>query len=200
MVRIFLVLPLMLALMLLGGCERQSVTPTRVPHEITAVTQPFLQAVRRGDQRTAEKYVVPGFIDDSNVQFKDMSAILKKSPPLVPAIHLKQMDSSYVTYAAQDGPRWITAEIRVARVDGKSVVEYWDVTAATQPPEMLRHAQDMRQYMRYAMIGAALSALAGLALLIWLVRNRTHIISPNAVVETRRVASTVRDSVEAPSP
>jgi len=199
MARIFLVLPLMLASMLLGGCERQSVTPTRVPNEITAVTQPFLQAVRRGDQRSAEKYLAPGFIDDSNVQFKDMSAILKKSPPMVPAIHLKQMDSSYVTYAAQDGPRWITAEIRVARVGGKSVVEYWDVTAANQPPEMLQHAQDMRLYMRYAK-GAALSALTGLALLIWLVRNRTHIISPNAVVETRRVASTVRDSKQAPSP
>nr|WP_315457248.1 hypothetical protein [uncultured Sphingorhabdus sp.] len=77
MVRIFLFLPLMLALMLLGGCEQQSVMPTRVPDEITAVTQPFLQAVRRGDQKAAEKYVAPGFIDDSGVQFREMSAILK---------------------------------------------------------------------------------------------------------------------------
>lgn len=200
MARIFLVLPFALMTLLLGGCERQSLTPTRVPNEIMSVTQTFLQAVRRGDQRTAEKHLASGFIDDSRVQFKDMSAILKKAPPMVPAIYLKQMDSSYVTYAAQDGLRWITAEVRVARVGDKSVVEYWDVIAANQPPEMLQHAQDMRFYMRYAMIGAALSALAGLALLIWLVRNRTHIISPNAVVETRRVASTVRGSVETPAP
>lgn len=193
MARIFLVLPMALVALLLAGCEPQSLTPTRLPTEVEAVTQPFLQAVRRGDQKTAEKYIAAGFIDDSGVQFKDMSAILKKAPPLVPAMHLKQMDSSYVTYAAQDGPRWITAEIRVARVGGKSVVEYWDVTAAKQPPEMLKHAQDMRRYTRYAMIGAAFSALAGLVLLIWLARNRTHIISPPAVVETRPVASTVRD-------
>lgn len=194
MVRIFLFLPLMLASMLLGGCEQQSVMPTRVPDEITAVTQPFLQAVRRGDQQAAEKYIAPGFIDDSGVQFKEMSAVLKKAPPLVPAIHLRQTDSSYVTYAAQDGQRWITAELRVGRVAGKSVIQYWDVAAAKQPPEMLKHAQDMRVYMRYGLLGALLSALAGIALLVWLVRNRTHIISPDAVADTRPVASTVRDS------
>ena len=194
MVRIFLFLPLMLALMLLGGCEQQSVMPTRVPDEITAVTQPFLQAVRRGDQKAAEKYVAPGFIDDSGVQFREMSAILKKSPPLVPAIYLKQKNGTYVTYAAQDGNSWVTSEMRITRINRNVVIEYWDVTAAKQPPEMLKHAQDMRVYMRYGLLGALLSALAGIALLVWLVRNRTHIISPDAVADTRPVASTVRDS------
>jgi len=37
-------------------------------------------------------------------------------------------------------------------------------------------------------------ALAGLAALIWLVRNRTHLVAPEPVNETRRVAATVRDS------
>lgn len=194
MVRIFLFLPLMLASMLLGGCEQQSVMPTRVPDEITAVTQPFLQAVRRGDQQAAEKYIAPGFIDDSGVQFREMSAILKKSPPLVPAIYLKQKNGTYVTYAAQDGNSWVTSEMRITRINRNVVIEYWDVTAAKQPPEMLKHAQDMRVYMRYGLLGALLSALAGIALLVWLVRNRTHIISPDAVADTRPVASTVRDS------
>lgn len=194
MVRIFLFLPLMLASMLLGGCEQQSVMPTRVPDEITAVTQPFLQAVRRGDQQAAEKYIAPGFIDDSGVQFREMSAILKKSPPLVPAIYLKQKNGTYVTYAAQDGNSWVTSEMRITRINRNVVIEYWDVTAAKQPPEMLKHAQDMRVYMRYGLLGALLSALAGIALLVWLVRNRTHIISPDAVADTRPIASTVRDS------
>lgn len=194
MVRIFLFLPLALCTLLLTGCESQPVTPTHLPDEITAVTQPFLQAVRRGDRQAAEKYIAPGFMDDSEVQFQEMSAILKKAPPLVPAIHLKQQNGSYVTYAAQDGQSWVTSEMRVTRINRNVVIEYWDVTSAKQPPEMLKHAQDMRRYTRYIMLGGALSALAGLALLIWLVRNRTHIISPPTVVETRPVASTVRDS------
>ncbi|WP_397576827.1 hypothetical protein [Sphingorhabdus sp.] len=37
-------------------------------------------------------------------------------------------------------------------------------------------------------------ALAGLALLIWVVPNRTHIIAPEATIETRRVAATVRNT------
>ena len=194
MVRIFLFLPLALCTLLLTGCESQPVTPTHLPDEITAVTQPFLQAVRRGDQQAAEKYIAPGFIDDSGVQFREMSAILKKSPPLVPAIYLKQKNGSYVTYAAQDGKSWITSEMRITRINRNVVIEYWDVAAAKQPPEMLKHAQDMRMYMRYGLLGALLSALAGIALLIWLVRNRTHIISPDAVADTRPVASTVRDA------
>lgn len=194
MARIFLMGPAILLIMLLTGCERQSVMPTPLPKGIAAVTQPFLQAVRRGDQKAAEKYVAPGFIDDSGVQFQEMSAILKKSPPLVPAINLRQKNGAYITYAAHDGASWITSEIRVTQSNRKVVIEYWDVTTAKQPPEMLKHAQDMRMYLLYASIAAALSALVGIALLIWLVRNRTHIISPDAVVETRAVASTVRDT------
>lgn len=194
MVRIFLFLPFALCALLLTGCEGQPVTPANVPDEITAVTQPFLQAVRRGDQKAAEKYIAPGFIDDSGVQFREMSAILKKSPPLVPAIYLKQKNGSYVTYAAQDGKSWVTSEMRITRINRNVVIEYWDVAAAKQPPEMLKHAQDMRMYMRYGLLGALLSALAGIALLIWLVRNRTHIISPDALADTRPVASTVRDA------
>nr|WP_315457249.1 hypothetical protein [uncultured Sphingorhabdus sp.] len=107
---------------------------------------------------------------------------------------MKQKNGTYVTYAAQDGNSWVTSEMRITRINRNVVIEYWDVTAAKQPPEMLKHAQDMRVYMRYGLLGALLSALAGIALLVWLVRNRTHIISPDAVADTRPVASTVRDS------
>ena len=44
------------------------------------------------------------------------------------------------------------------------------------------------------MAGLAVSALLGLALLIWIVKRRTHIIAPDLVQETRRVAATVRDA------
>ncbi|MFN3452296.1 MAG: hypothetical protein ACK4ZE_09070, partial [Sphingorhabdus sp.] len=76
----------------------------------------------------------------------------------------------------------------------KPMIEYWDVTAADKAPELVTHAQDMKRYNNYALMALAVAALAGLALLIWLVRNRTHIIAPEAAIETRRVAATVRNT------
>jgi hypothetical protein len=50
----------------------------------------------------------------------------------------------------------------------------------------------MKRFTSYALMAVAFAALAGLASLIWMVRNRTHIIAPEATIETRRVAATVR--------
>jgi hypothetical protein len=52
----------------------------------------------------------------------------------------------------------------------------------------------MKRFTSYALMAVAFAALAGLASLIWMVRNRTHIISPEATIETRRVAATVRNT------
>ena len=52
----------------------------------------------------------------------------------------------------------------------------------------------MKRYTSYALMAVAFAALAGLASLIWLVRNRAHIIAPEPAIETRRVAATVRNT------
>lgn len=193
---------LLLALFALSACERQSVNEVKLPDDVAAVTTPFLAAVERGDSRAAEKFVADGFVDDSRVQFADMSALLKKSPDLVPAIYQPKpgmlgpnRDEVLLTFAAKDGSKWITSEMRLYRPEkGKFKIEYWDVNAATEPPELLKHAQDMQNFMSWFMAGLALMATLGLALLIWVVKRRTHIIAPEPVVETRRVAATVRDA------
>jgi hypothetical protein len=196
--RIFLSLSVLVGL---AGCDRQTVPPTVLPEDVAAVTTPFLEAVRRGDQAAAEKFVAKGFVDDSRVQFAEMSALLRESPPLVPAIH-QPLDSRSepgtdlvkVTYAQRNGSKWVTSELDLLRQSkGRYRVQYWDVNSATQPPELLKHAIEMRQLFLWGMAGTAFFALLGLALLIWLVKRRTHIIAPEPVVETRRVATTVRD-------
>ena len=73
-------------------------------------------------------------------------------------------------------------------------IEYWDVNAAAKPPELLAHAAQMQNFMGWFMGGMAVMALLGLALLIWVVKRRTHIIAPEPVVEKRRVAATVWDA------
>ena len=198
MSRIFL----LFALFALSACNRQPVNPVELPDDVSALTTPFLAAVKRGDQAAAEKFLSDGFIDDSRVQFAEMSALLKKSTALVPAIYqpkaeLLGPDKNEVnlTFAAKDGKQWISSEIRMYRPEGgKFEIEYWDVNAAEKPPELLAHAAQMKTFTGWFMGGLAAMALLGLALLIWVVKRRTHIIAPDPVLETRRVASTVRDT------
>jgi hypothetical protein len=198
MVRIFL----LFALFALSACERQPVNEVKLPDDVAAVTTPFLAAVKRGDQGAAEMFVSEGFVDDSRLQFAEMSALLKKSPPLISAIYQPKpgmlgpnKDEVNLTFAAKDGKQWVSSEIRLYRPEnGKFEIEYWDVNAAEKPPELLAHAQQMQNFMGWFMAGMAVMALAGLALLIWVVKRRTHIIAPEPVIETRRVAATVRDA------
>jgi hypothetical protein len=193
MSRIFLLFVMSMVALGLSACNRSTDTRPPLPEEIAAVVKPFYEAVRRGDQKTAEKYVAPGFIDDSRVQFAEMSRILKGAPRLAPAIQQHQRSGAYLTFAAQHGKIWVISEVRVVRYRNKPMIEYWDVTTTEKAPEIVTHTQDMQRYTSYALMAVAFAALAGLALLIWVVRNRTHIIAPEATIETRRVAATVRN-------
>ena len=193
MSRIFLLFIMSIAALGLSACNRSTNAHPPLPEEITAVVKPFYEAVRRGDQKAAEKYVAPGFIDDSRVQFAEMSRILKDAPRLAPAIQQRQGSGAYLTFAAQHGKIWVISEVRVVRYRNKPMIEYWDVTTTDKEPEIVTHAQEMKRYTSYALMAVAFAALAGLALLIWVVRNRTHILAPEAAVETRRVATTVRN-------
>jgi hypothetical protein len=198
MSRIFLVLALIWGL---SACNRQPVNEVALPDDVAAVTTPFLAAVKRGDQAAAEKFIAPTFVDDSKLQFGEMSELLETSPALKPAIFRQKpgtiiADENEVSiiFAAKDGKRWISSEIRLYRPEnGTFEIEYWDINAAEKPPELLAHAQQMQNFMGWFMGGMAVMALAGLALLIWAVKRRTHIIAPEPIVETRRVAATVRD-------
>ena len=194
MSRIFLLFVMSIAAFSLSACNRSTNAHPPLPEEITAVVKPFYEAVRRGDQKAAEKYVAPGFIDDSRVQFAEMSQLLKDAPRLAPAIQQHQGSGAYLTFAAQDGEIWVISEVRVVRYRNKPMIAYWDVTTTDKAPEIVGHTQDMNRYTSYALMAVAFAALAGLALLIWVVRNRTHIIAPEASIETRRVAATVRST------
>jgi hypothetical protein len=204
MTRIFLFIALIASLVGLSGCNHQPVTEVKLPGDVAAVTTPFLAAVKRGDQKAAEKFVAPNFVDDSRVQFSEMSALLKKSPTLISAIYQPKpgmlgpdKNEVTVTFAAKDGGEWISSEIRMYREEGgKFEIEYWDVNADKKPPELLAHAGEMQNFMIWFMGGMAVFALLCLAILIWVIKRKTHIIAPEPVFEERRVAATTRDFAE----
>lgn len=202
MARIFLLLAVVASLFGLSACDRPAVSEVQLPDDVAAVTTPFLAAVKRGDQAAAEKFISETFVDDSRVQFAEMSALLKKSPTLVPAIYQPKpgmlgpnKDEVNLTFATKEGGHWISSEIRLYRPEGgKFEIEYWDVNSDKKPPELLAHAQDMQKFMGWLFAAMAVSALLGLALLLWVVKRRTYIIAPEPVVEHRSVAATVRDA------
>jgi hypothetical protein len=201
MARIFLLLGIVVNL---AACNRPPVDAVQLPDDVAAVTTPFLAAVKQGDEKAAEKFIADGFVDDSRIQFAEMSALLNKSPELVPAIYQPKQelfgsdrDEVMLTFAAKSSGRWITSEMRLYRPEkGKFEIEYWDVNSAPKPPEVLAHVQDMKSFTGWFMGGMAVMALLGLALLIWVVKRRTHLIAPEPVIETRRVAATVRDNAD----
>lgn len=202
MPRIFLVLAAALSVFGLSACNRAPVNEVPLPEDVATITTPFLAAVKRGDQAAAEKFIAPTFVDDSKLQFAEMSKLLDKSPSLKPAIYrakpgtiIPDENEASIIFAAKDGDRWISSEIRIYRPEGgKFEIEYWNVEAAKKPPELLAHAAQMRMFTTWFTAGMAVMALLGLALLIWVVKRRTHILAPEPVVETRHVATTVRDA------
>jgi hypothetical protein len=193
MFRIFSVFVIFISALGLTACSGVAEDRSAVSTDITAVIQPFFEAVRHGDQNAAEKYVAPGFLQDSKVQFAEMSAILKNAPRLAPVIQQKQGTGAYLTFAGKHGKLWVTSELRVARYGNKPMIEYWDVNVAEAPPTMAAHAQNMREFIANGLLALAICALGALAALIWAVRNRSHLFGPIAKKETRRVAVTTRN-------
>ena len=193
MSRIFLMCMLFVATIGLSACNRATAAHAAEPDEFTVIIEPFFAAVRRGDQKAAEKYVVSGFLDDSKVQFAEMSALLKKSPQLKSFIHQPRKNVYFLTFAGQDDANWITSEVRLARYGDKHMIDYWDVNATKKPPEIMTHAQTMKNVINYGLMAVGIIALAGLAALIWLVRNRTHLFAPAREDEARTVATAVRN-------
>lgn len=207
MARIFVVLVVLVvvavvtSMLILSACDKAVVPEVKMPDDVVAVTTPFFAAVRRGDQAAAEKFVAPTFVDDSRVQFDEMSVILKKSPKLVAAMYAPKPgmlgpDESEVNllFAAKDGDQWTSSEIRMYRAEGETFeIEYWDVASSNEAPHTLANAAMMQQFMGWFMGGMAVLALLALAALIWFVKRRTHIFAPNTVTDIRRVATTVRD-------
>lgn len=202
MSRIFMILAFVVSFFGPASCAENEIDHVTLPADVAAVTSPFIAAVKRGDQAAIEKRMTASFVDDSRAQFDNMAVLLKKSPPLTPAIYVPKpstfgpnQNEVSVTYAAHDGTKWTSAEIRLYRTEGGPFeVEYWDVKSTTEPPALIAHAKEMRTFMSWIMGALAIIALLGLLLLIWVVKRRPHILAPNSAPESRRVAAIVRDS------
>ena len=199
--------------LLLGGCgarEPKVVTP---PKDAAAVIEPFLKALAAGNKDKAAEFVSSAATDELAKQFADDHKRLAAADKLTPRFvtlagnDLRQLegngaaDGSEVTvvYAIKSGDKWTTATVRVYRYrDDPYKIEYWRV-ANEAPKTPFTSNVDAKQLKRSeditnaTIVGMSLLGLFGIALLIWMVRRKPHLLVPETAGEARRSASTTRE-------
>jgi hypothetical protein len=198
--------------LLLAGCEREPAVITP-PKEAAAVIEPFLKELRAGQPARAAALVSPAAQDELAGRFAKDHKSLASASPLTPRFVTKGFDGALpgqrgysaegdevtLVYASKKDGRWTSATVRAYRYrDEPYKVEYWRITNTAPTPALQSgiKPEDVRKQHQfiYALFGGmALFGVIGLALLIWLVKRRPQLISPEAVEETRASAVSVRD-------
>ena len=201
------------ALLLLAGCgEREPVVITP-PKDAAAVIEPFLRELAAGNKDKAAAFVSTAAADELTTQFakdhKILAAASKLTPRFVQRVganpHILGKDLSAdgdevtLVYAAKSKGKWTTATVRVYRYrDDPFKVEYWRISNEAPRPA-LPSGMDSPVAKRTAVImswitgGFALFGLFGIAGLIWVVRRKPHLLTPEEISEQRAPASTLRD-------
>ena len=199
MARIFLQMQLVLAMLLLGACSRDELTPIELPAEASAVSAPFLAALTKGDRMAAEKMSGRYFVDDTRAQFESAHQDLTNAPKLIPIANIPKRtatgtdpNETTVIYAARQGKDWISAEIRLGRIAGEPFeVEYWAVTKGPGRPDVLARGDKLRKTILVSAGVAIPLGLLALVLIFWLVRRKPRVFAappppPRAAARTTR--------------
>ena len=206
----------MAATLLLGGCGAHEPKVVAPPKEAAAVIEPFLKELAAGNKDKAAAFVSSAATDELAKQFADDHKKLAASGKLTSRFFTqsggnqrikngeRQGDGEEVTmvYAAKSGDKWTTATVRVYKYrDDPFKVEYWRISNE-MPKKPFTSNVDAKQMQRSeaitnaTIVGMSLLGLFGIALLIWMIRRKPHLLVPETGVETRRSASTVREPDE----
>lgn len=189
----------------LAGCNREPAVITP-PKDAAAVIEPFLKEMAAGQRARAAALVSPAAQDELTSQFaadhKKLAAAPKLTPRYVDQVNVTNYGSAdkiVLVYAAKKDDKWTTATLRLFRVEDQPYkVEYWRITNDAPQPTMVANTDPkfvkMQQQLYLWMAGGlVVFGLAGLALLIWIIRRRPHLVVNEAPNEDRQAASTVRD-------
>ena len=195
------------ATLLLGGCgarEPKVITP---PKDAAAVIEPFLSAVAVGKKDEARAYVAVDATDEFDLQFagdhNKLSQVGRLTPRFVytPATPVFGADKDEVTlvYAVKNNKIWTTATVRAYRFPGKPyAINYWRVSNKI-PRQVTRSNMDAKQIQQSeaitnaTIIALSLLGLVAIALLIWVILRKPHLVVPAEPVERRQSAITLRE-------
>ncbi len=207
---------LVAATLLLSGCGVREPKVVAPPKEAAAVIEPFLTELATGNKDKAAAFVSTAATDELAKQFAEDHKRLAVAGKLTPRFVTKAgndprrlaensgADGSEVTlvYASKSGDKWTSATVRAYRYrDEPYKVEYWRI-ANEAPTKPLTSNVDAKELQRTeaitnaTIVGMSLLGLFGIALLVWMIRRKPHLLVPETDSETRRSASTVREPDE----
>jgi hypothetical protein len=194
---------LLLLLMACGEREPAVIVP---PQEAAAVIEPFLQAVRKGDKAAASLHVAPTATDELQAKFAADHKLLAAAPKLTPRFidpagdySLRSGQTLGLVYATKKDGKWTTAYLRAHKGEtGPYRIEYWSMSNKVPTPTMNSEIDPKRvktqQQIIFIIFGAlSVFGIAGLALLLWIIRRKPHLVVNDVPTEERQAASTVRD-------
>lgn len=199
-------LPL-LFLFLLAACSWNEPDVIELPKDIGPTSDAFVAALQKGDKAAAERHVAPTARDELEQQFPIEYKSLKTEPKLSPRFitykpeGLTGPEDSEVTiiYAAKGDGTWTTAEVRLFRLrDEPYEVNYWKVSNET--PVAKAYSPDLKpMFGLFAGLALAIVVLGVLtiAIVLWIVRRKPHVVAPEAVPERRIAAVTTREEADA---
>jgi hypothetical protein len=200
--RIFIWVMCALGLVLLGGCRYAGADAINLPADVKAVSEPFLDAIKKGNHAKAEKYISKGAIDDAQGYYDDAQSDLAKAPDLKP-VSIRYAQNMFgqpnkndvnILYAAEQKGIWTSIEMRLFRLEGERYeVEYWEVKLGNKQPETLARGEQFKTWILYGLIMFGVLGVLFLIFLFWFVRNKAHILSPDPVIDSRPLASSRQD-------
>ena len=196
-------LPL-LFLFLLAACSWSEPDVIELPRDIGPTSDAFVAALQKGDRVVAERHVAPTARDELSAHFSNKSNYLKAEPKLTPRFitykpeHMMGPEDSEVTiiYAAKDGGKWTTAEVRLFRLNDEPYeVDYWKISNDT--PVAKTYSPDLKpMFGVFAGLAGAIVVLGLLTIgiVLWIVRRKPHVVAPEPVSERRVAAVTTREA------
>jgi hypothetical protein len=200
-------------LVLLSSCGEREPAVIDTPKDVAKVVAPFLKELRAGNKDKAMQYVSPAARDEFALQYEADQKKLAAAPELTPRFLLPQPKlkpdilgaesdgtETSIVYAARKDGKWTSATVRLYRYrDEPYEIEYWRI--ANQAPSPIwqssteeKMMKEMAPAMLWSMAGMGLLGVIGIALLLWLVKRRPKIISPDIPAERRTAAVTVRET------
>ncbi len=205
--RVPAILAITLLFLSLAGCAAPEPKAIEPAEDIAEVIDPFLKALRSGNQTEAEGLISSAATDELTKQFAADHKLLAAAAPLTPRFILEQPDlgverdsnETTLVYAARKDGKWTSATIRLNRYrDEPYEIEYWRITnAAPQPVVFSTNEQkafkEIMPGMVWVLIGTGLLGLLFVGGLIWLVRRRPHLVNPEAEAEQRAAAVSTRE-------
>ena len=190
-----------LTFLLVAGCSEPTLPEVKLQDDVATVANGFVRSLGKNDFAAARKFVAPSSLEDFDTEFEERPKYLDKLLHLKPVFVQKKSrmlsgpfdNDVTVIYAAKGKKGWNVMELNLFWLEEeKPEVEAWTFQTNAEMPQQLRGQQFATKIMQFGMPVAGLVAALFLGFLVWLIRRKPQVFSPDTRTEERRPAVTSR--------